>query len=72
MYVVHFGGWMTFMFGAQIHKDGIPTLKKLPNMLKVAVITASILAIFSSHSHHYLKNMVPDSKILHGTGQQDS
>jgi hypothetical protein len=65
LYVVHFGVWMTFMFAAAIYLNGIPNLQKLPAMLKSAVIIAAIMSIFSSHSHHYMTNIIPDTKILH-------
>jgi hypothetical protein len=65
LYIVHFGFWMTFAFGATIYNDGIPDFKKLPALLKSAVVIAALLSLFSSHSHHYLTSIVPDTKILH-------
>ena len=59
MYVVHIGAWVTFGFGATIYKNGMPPLSEVPSMLKTAIILALILAIFSSHSHHYLANILP-------------
>ena len=55
---------MTFAFAATIYKNGIPDFKKLPALLKSAVVIAAIMSIFSSHSHHYLTNVIPDTKIL--------
>lgn len=57
--MIHFGVWVTFAFGTNIYKNGIPPLKELPSMIKTAVILAAILSIFSSHSHHYLTNIMP-------------
>ncbi len=73
MYVVHFGAWMTFAFGMTLYKNGLPNLKDLFTQLKTALILSAILSIFSSHSHHYINNIIPDAKIFHGggEGQQD-
>jgi hypothetical protein len=65
LYVIHFGAWMTFAFGVTLYKRGLPSLKELPDMLKTALVISVILSVFSSHSHHYMKNMIPDTKILH-------
>jgi cell division protein FtsL len=65
LYVVHFGVWMTFTFAATIYKKGLPDLKNLPALLKTAVVISAILSIFSSHSHHYMTNVIPDTKISH-------
>lgn len=53
MYIVHFGIWVTFMFGITMHSNGIPHLKELPDMFKTSMILSAILSIFSSHSHHH-------------------
>ena len=63
LYVVHFGAWVTFAFGATIYKNGLPELKNLPSMFKTTVIIAAILSVFSSHSHHYLTNIIPETKM---------
>jgi hypothetical protein len=65
LYVVHFGVWMTFALAATVYKKGIPDFEKLPSLLKSAVVIAAIISVFSSHSHHYLTNVIPDTKILH-------
>jgi hypothetical protein len=56
-YSMHFGFWVCFMFGATIYKNGMPDLEKVRSMLKTAVLLASILSFFSSHSQaHYLSH----------------
>lgn len=56
-YSMHFGFWVCFMFGATIYKNGMPALDQLKPMFKTAMILASILGIFSSHSQaHYLSH----------------
>jgi len=60
IYLTHFGAWVSFCFGTQIYKNGLPELKNLPSMFKVAVLLALFLSVFSSHSHnhyHYLQNL---------------
>lgn len=59
VYVIHFGAWMTFCFAATIYKNGMPKLKDVPSMIKTAVILSLVLSIFSSHSQHYLQNILP-------------
>lgn len=55
MWVVHLGAWMTFLFAADVYKNGMPELKSVPSKLKTAIVLAALLSIFSSHSHHYLQ-----------------
>jgi hypothetical protein len=55
MYVIHFGAWITFLFAADVYKNGMPELKDVSSKLKTALILAAVLSIFSSHSQHYLK-----------------
>ena len=52
LYIVHFGGWITFIFACSIYSKGLPNMKLLPNMFRTAMILSDILSIFSSHSHH--------------------
>ena len=59
MYVMHFGMWMTFAFGATIYRDGLPELEKLPKLIKTAIVVSLALSLFSSHSHHYMSNIIP-------------
>jgi len=61
LYVIHFGAWVTFCFGATIYKNGMPKLKDVPQMLLTAMVIAAMLSAFSSHSHHYLTNILPKS-----------
>ena len=65
LYIVHFGAWMTFTVGVDLYKNGLPELKNLKSMLKTAFIIAAILSVFSSHSHHYLANVISETKTLH-------
>lgn len=59
MYIMHFGAWVSFMFGTTIYKNGLPDIIDLPKMLKTSAILAVVLSIFSSHSHsHYLSHFV--------------
>ena len=53
MYLMHFGAWVSFMFGASIYKNGLPELKSLPNMFKVVILLALFLSVFSSHSQNH-------------------
>jgi hypothetical protein len=58
-YLIHFGAWVSFMFGASIYKEGLPELKSVPNMFKTAIILSAFLSAFSSHSHtHYIAHFV--------------
>jgi hypothetical protein len=50
---------MTFCFAMTIYKNGMPELKDVPSMIKTAIIIAAVLSIFSSHSQHYLTNIIP-------------
>ena len=59
MYVIHFGVWMTFLFAADVYKNGMPTLDKLPTMFKTALILSATLSLFSSHSQHYIAHILP-------------
>ncbi len=53
-YSVHFGLWVTYSIAMTIYRDGLPNVKDLPGLLKTALVIASVLSIFSSHSHvHY-------------------
>lgn len=59
LFVIHFGMWVTFMFGATIMKGEIPEPDKLWKLFKSVVILAALLSVFSSHSHvHYLSNFL--------------
>lgn len=60
MYIMHVGAWITFAFGASIYKEGMPVTERIPSMIKTALILAAILSIFSSHSHHYISNILPN------------
>jgi hypothetical protein len=58
-YLMHFGAWVSFAFGATVYKNGLPEPKKIPSMVLSAVTLAAIVAIFSSHSHtHYLQKFI--------------
>jgi hypothetical protein len=59
LYVIHFGVWVTLLCGMDVHENGLPKLKDLLSKLKTALIMACVLSIFSSHSHHYLTNILP-------------
>lgn len=53
-YSVHFGAWVTFVIACSVYKTGAPSPKKLSGLLKSALTIATILSVFSSHSHvHY-------------------
>jgi hypothetical protein len=55
-YLVHFGGWMTFICGCHVYKNGIPKIKTMPKILKAALLISLVLGLFSSHAHmNYLK-----------------
>ena len=57
LYLIHVGAWVSFAFGAQVTKNGLPDPRKVPSMLLSAVILAAVVAIFSSHSHtHFLQH----------------
>jgi hypothetical protein len=59
MYLIHFGVWLTFMFGTTVYKSGIPSTKDLPILFKSAIILSLVLSAFSSHSHtHYLMGLI--------------
>jgi hypothetical protein len=59
VYLIHFGAWVAFAFGATVHKNGLPQPKQIPKLLLSAVILASVVAVFSSHSHaHYISHFV--------------
>lgn len=59
MYVVHFGVWVTLLCFLDVHENGLPKPKDMLTKLKTALLLAAVLSIFSSHSHHYLANILP-------------
>lgn len=57
MYYVHFGGWVTFMIAASVHRDGIDSIST-KTVGKIMVLSV-IASMFSSHAHsHYLDHFV--------------
>ena len=58
-YIIHFGVWVTLLCGMDVHENGLPELKDLPSKLKTILILSAVVSIFSSHSHHYLSNILP-------------
>lgn len=56
-YIVHFGGWVSFIIVIQLHKNGLPDLKNILKELKIVIILSLILSVFSSHSqNHYIQH----------------
>jgi hypothetical protein len=58
-YVVHFGAWVTFAFGATVYKKGLPKPKEIKSLLVSALVLAAVVSLFSSHSHsHYISHFI--------------
>jgi hypothetical protein len=56
-YMMHFGAWVSFAFGAQVTKKGLPEPKEVKSLLVSAIVMAAVVAVFSSHSHnHFLQH----------------
>jgi len=64
LYIVHFGAWISFMIAATVYKKGVPE-DSVGSLLLRSIALSAFLAIFSSHSHHYMTSIIPDTKILH-------
>jgi hypothetical protein len=63
LFVIHFGMWVSFMFGAKVMKGEIPEPEQLLKLLKSVVILAVVLSVFSSHSHaHYISHLLAIAK----------
>ena len=58
-YLMHFGAWVSFAIGANVVKNGLPTIKEIPKIMASCIILAAIVGIFSSHSHnHYVSHAI--------------
>ena len=57
-YSVHFGLWVTFCLARTVYNDGLPDINKLPGLLKSALAIATVLSVFSSHSHVHYANFL--------------
>lgn len=58
-YVMHFGVWIAMLVSFDIYKKGLPELRHILSMFKSAIILATIVSVFSSHSHmHIVKHFL--------------
>jgi len=60
-YIVHFGLWMSILFGMTFYKEGLKEIEisDLPRMFRLAFVISAGLSVFSSHSHmHYLLGLM--------------
>jgi hypothetical protein len=59
IYLVHFGFWMSLLFGMTFYKEGLKDIdmSDFPRMFRTGFVLSAIMSIFSSHSHHLMEFM---------------
>lgn len=53
-YFTHFGMWVTLLGLGGLYKDGLPKYEELLPTLKVILIIAIVMSLFSSHAQTHL------------------